>query len=86
MHQERKGNQWYFGMKAHVGVDAETKLVHSVAATAANVADARVLPVLLHRGEREIYGDQAYQGHSNTIRERLPAAEDRTKRRWRIKL
>ena len=48
MHQVRKGKPWYFGMKAHVGVDAETKLIHSVAATAANVADSRVLPELLH--------------------------------------
>ena len=52
MHQVRKGNQWYFGMKAHVGVDAETKLIHSVAATAANVSDCRMLPALLH-GEEE---------------------------------
>ncbi len=48
MHQVKKGNQWYFGMKAHVGVDAETKLIHSVEATAANVADSRMLPELLH--------------------------------------
>ena len=73
MHQVRKGNQWYFGMKAHVGVDAETRLVHSVAATAANVADGRVLPELLH-GQTEVYGDQVYQGHGETIR------------RWRTKL
>ena len=51
MHQTKKGNQWHFGMKAHVGVDAETKLVHSVAATAANVADSKMLPQLLHGQE-----------------------------------
>jgi len=86
MHQVKKGNQWYFGMKAHVGVDVGTKLIHSVAATAANVADARMLAALLHGGEQAVYGDQAYQGHSDTIRERAPEAEDRTNRRWRTKL
>jgi IS5 family transposase len=44
MHQTKKGNQWYFGMKAHIGVDSQTKLIHSVAATAANVHDSQVLP------------------------------------------
>jgi len=48
MHQTKKGNQWYFGMKAHIGVDSRTKLIHSVAATAANVHDRQVLPDLLH--------------------------------------
>lgn len=86
MHQVRKGNQWYFGMKAHVGVDAGTKLIHSVEATAANVADSRVLPKLLHGEETEVYGDQAYQGQAEVIRERAPKAEDKTNRRWRTKL
>ena len=86
MHQVRKGNQWYFGMKAHVGVDAETKLVHSVEATAANVADSRVLSQLLHGEETEVYGDQAYQGHTEAIRQRAPKATDKTNRRWRTKL
>jgi IS5 family transposase len=48
MHQTKNGNQWYFGIKAHVGVDSQTKLVHSVVATAANVHDSQVLPKLLH--------------------------------------
>ena len=48
MRQTRKGNQWYFGMKAHFGVDSRSKLIHAVAATPANVADNRVLPELLH--------------------------------------
>ncbi len=51
MHQTKKGNQWYFGMKAHIGVDSRTKLIHSVAATAANVHDSQVLPELLHGQE-----------------------------------
>jgi IS5 family transposase len=73
-------------MKAHVGVDAETKLIHSVAATAANVADGHVLPELLHGEETEVWGDQAYQGKSEVIRQRAPKAQDRTDRRWRTKL
>jgi len=86
MHQTRKGNQWHFGMKAHVGVDAETKLVHTVAATAANVADSKMLPELLHGGETAVWGDQAYQGQQAVLAERAPKAEDRTCRRWRSKL
>ena len=86
MHQTRKGRQWHFGMKAHIGVDAETKLVHSVAATAANVADSRVLPELLHGNETGVWGDQAYQGQSAVLAEHAPLAEDLTCRRWRSKL
>lgn len=86
MHQVRKGKQWHFGMKAHVGVDAGTKLVHTVAATAANVNDAKMLPELLHGEETSVWGDQAYQGQSAVLAERAPRAEDRTCRRWRSKL
>ena len=86
MHQTRKGNQWHFGMKAHVGVDADTKLVHTVAATAANVADAKVLGDLLHGEEVAVWGDQAYQGQVAVLAERAPKAEDRICRRWRSKL
>src|SRR5438045_2488367 len=49
MHQTKKGNQWYFGMKAHLGVDSRTKLIHAVVATPAHVADSTVLPKLLDR-------------------------------------
>ena len=59
MHQTKKGNQWYFGMKAHIGVDSQTKLIHSVAATAANVHDSHVLPKLLHGQETRVWGDSA---------------------------
>lgn len=86
MHQTRKGNQWHFGMKAHVGVDAETRLVHKVAATAANVNDAKMLPELLHGEETAVWGDQAYQGQQDVLAEHAPKAEDRTCRRWRSKL
>jgi IS5 family transposase len=52
MHQTKKGNQWYFGMKAHIGVDSQTKLIHSVAATAANVHDSQMLEDLLKETRR----------------------------------
>src|SRR5258706_10363211 len=61
MHQTKKGNQWFFGMKVHTGVDADSGVVHTVAATAAHVHDAQVLPQLLHGLENEILGDAAYQ-------------------------
>ena len=52
MHQTKKGNQWYFGMKAHIGVDSRTKLIHSLVASAANVHDSQALPYLLHAKSR----------------------------------
>jgi IS5 family transposase len=69
MHQTKKGNQWYFGMKAHIGVDSRTKLIHSVAATAANVHDSQVLPELLHGQETRVWGDAAYSGQRDVIRQ-----------------
>ena len=65
MHQTKKGNQWYFGMKAHVGVDSKTKLIHTALVTPANVADAAVLPDLLHGEETRVWGDQAYRGQAD---------------------
>ena len=62
MRQTRKGQQWYFGMKLHVGADSKTKLIHSMTTTAANVHDANVLGQLLHGKETRVYGDQAYRG------------------------
>src|SRR5208283_5279152 len=83
MHQTRKGNQWYFGMKAHIGVDSKTKIIHSAAATAANVADCRLLPDLLHGEETRVWGDQAYRGQRSVIVEHAPRARDFTNRRYR---
>ena len=85
MHQTKKGKQWYFGMKAHVGVDSKTKLIHSVVATAANVADSQVLPELLHGEERKVWGDQAYRGQTEAIHEAAPHAQDMTNKRYRYK-
>ena len=83
MHQTKKGNQWYFGMKAHFGVDSRTKLIHAVVATPANVADSTVLPELLHGQETRVWGDQAYRGQRAVIREHAPKARDFTNRRYR---
>jgi transposase, IS5 family len=62
MHQSKKGEQWYFGMKAHIGVDAESGLVHTVRGTAGNVGDVVEANSLLHGQETEALGDAGYQG------------------------
>jgi IS5 family transposase len=85
MHQSKKGKQWYFGMKAHVGVDSKTKIIHTAVATAANVADSRVLPDLLHGEETRVWGDQAYRGQTEVIKACAPGAQDHTHRRYRYK-
>lgn len=72
MHPTKKGNQWYFGMKAHIGVDTRTTLIHSVAATAANVHDSQVLPKLLHGHETRVWGDAAYSGQRDVIQQQAP--------------
>jgi len=85
MHQTRKGQQWYFGMKLHVGVDSKTKLIHSMTTTAANVHDAKALGALLHGKETRVWGDQAYRGQRAAIRARAPKARDFTNRRYRYR-
>ncbi len=60
MHQTKKGNQWYFGMKIHVGADANSGLAHTVAVTAANEADVSQLPNLLREDDRAVFGDKGY--------------------------
>lgn len=62
MHQSKKGNDWHFGMKAHVGVDMATGLVHTVVGTAGNVADVTQAHALLHGSEKVVLGDAGYQG------------------------
>jgi len=62
MHQTKKGNQWYFGMKAHIGVDADSGLTHTLVTTAANVGDVTQAHALLHGQEQEAYADAGYQG------------------------
>ncbi|NMM28293.1 MAG: IS5 family transposase [Glaciimonas sp.] len=62
MHQAKKGNQWYFGLKAHIGVDKESGLVHTLVTTSANVSDISQTPVLLHGQEQEVWLDAGYVG------------------------
>ena len=81
MHQTKKGQQWHFGMKVHVGVDARSKVIHSVVTTPANTADCKVLGQLLHGKERRVYGDQAYKSQGPVIRAHAPQARDFTNRR-----
>jgi IS5 family transposase len=83
MHQTKKGNQWFFGMKGHFGVDKKTKLIHSVAASAANMHDSNMLPELLHGQETHVWGDSAYAGQSELIEALAPAAKDLTQKRGR---
>jgi len=85
MHQTKKGNQWFFGMKAHIGVDSKEGIVHSVCSTAASVSDVHMLPELLHGGETKVWGDAGYQGQTEAIREAAPQAQDMTSRRVKTK-
>jgi IS5 family transposase len=78
MCQTKKGNQWYFGMKAHIGTDSQSKLMHSVAFTAANVHDSQALAHLLHGGETRVWGDSAYTGQTELIKQHAPNALDFT--------
>lgn len=77
MHQTRKGNEWHFGMKAHIGVDAESGLVHSLSTTAANVADITEAHKVLHGKERKVFADAGYQGVEKRpeITEKHPGVE-----------
>ncbi|HHK0610877.1 TPA: IS5 family transposase [Pseudomonas aeruginosa] len=83
MHQTRKGQQWYFGMKLHIGVDSRTGLAHSAAVTAANVHDKHLIEDLLHGEERRVYGDSAYASQKALIGEHAPHARDFTNQRVR---
>jgi transposase, IS5 family len=67
MHQTKKGEQWYFGMKAHIGVDADSGLVHTVTTTAANEADVEQIDELLHGKEDVVYADAGYTGAEKRV-------------------
>jgi len=81
MHQTKKGNQWHFGMKVHIGVDSKSGLTHSASVTPANVHDSRELPNLLHGNETRLYGDSAYIGQKDVLKEIAPNAKDFTNKR-----
>jgi IS5 family transposase len=85
MHQTKKGKQWFFGMKAHIGVDSKEGIVHSVCSTAASVSDVHMLPELLHGDEKKVWGDAGYQGQAEAIHAAAPGAQDMTSRRVKTK-
>ena len=84
MHQTKKGNQWHFGMKAHIGVDKESGLVHTLTTTAANVSDVSQTPALLHGQESAVWADAGYVGvqKREDMQEALAANEQKV--RWHI--
>jgi IS5 family transposase len=82
MHSAKKGNLWHFGMKAHIGVDAVSGMVHSVEATAANVADIEVAAKLIREDDEVLYGDNGYQGLEN--RPEMKGEEETPKAECRI--
>jgi len=75
MHQTRKGNQWFFGLKAHIGVDSRQGIVHSVCTTAASVADKHMLPDLLHGDERKVWATAGIRGRGRRSGRRLRTPE-----------
>jgi IS5 family transposase len=83
MHQTKKGNDWHFGMKLHIGADSQTGLVHHASVTAANVHDSQEVPNLLHGDETRLYGDSAYRGRAQRKRLKTlaPKAKDFTNKR-----
>ena len=83
MHQTKKGKDWHFGMKVHIGADSKTGLIHSASVTAANVHDSHEVPNLLHGNETRLYGDCAYRGkvQRERLRELAPKAKDFTHKR-----
>ena len=78
-----KGRQWYFGMQAHIGVDSQSRLIHSVRVTSARVQDSRVVGDVLHGDERRVYGNSAYIGQKASIKETASEAKDFTHQRGR---
>jgi IS5 family transposase len=72
MHQVKKNNEWYFGMRAHIGVDAGTGFVHSLVATAANVSEVKVAPSLIRDSDEVVYGDAGYLGMEKYVEREAP--------------
>ena len=79
-HSVKKGNQWYFGYKAHIGVDKDTSLVHHVKATAANVHDTEAVEDIIHGDEDELYGDSGYLN----VEEHIPEDKQKEGREYNI--
>jgi transposase, IS5 family len=83
MHQSKKGKQWHFGMKVHIGMDSQSGLIHSASVTSGNVHDSQELPNLLRGEETRLYGDSAYRGEKQRkrLRDIAPKAKDFTNKR-----
>jgi len=81
MHSTKKGNQYYFGMKIHAGVDRESRTVHSLVTTPANVHDSKMVEDILHGEENAVFGDSAYMGKTEEIAKKAPGALDLTQTR-----
>lgn len=81
MHQTKKGNEWHFGMKMHIGVDSRSGIIHSVKSTSANVHDSQVIEELLHGEETRVWGDSAYTGQRDRVLNKAPHAQDFTNKR-----
>ncbi|MDD4020939.1 MAG: IS5 family transposase, partial [Synergistaceae bacterium] len=81
MHSTKKGNQYYFGMKIHVGVDSESRTVHSLVTTPANVHDSKMVEDILHGEENAVFGDSAYMGKTEDIAKKAPQVLDLTQTR-----
>ena len=75
-HSVKKGNQWYFGYKEHIGVDADSGLVHTVETAAANVHDSNMIVELLQGTEEEAYGDSGYLGVKRRMMQFLSTMKD----------
>ena len=84
MHQTKKGNQWHFGVKAHIGVDEESGLVHTVITTAANVSDISQTPALLHGQEQEVGADAGYVGVEKREDMKEALATNGQEVKWRV--
>jgi IS5 family transposase len=83
MHQSKKGNEWHFGMKLHIGMDSQNGIIHSATVTPGNVHDSHELVYLLHGDETRLYGDSAYRGSSQRelLKKVAPNAKDFTNKR-----
>jgi IS5 family transposase len=82
MHQTKKGNEWYFGMKAHIGTDRDSGMVHTVISTAANVSDISQTAGLLHGSETQVHADAGYVGVEK--REEIQAEDPTGRIDWQI--
>ena len=81
MRSSKKGNQWYFGMKAHVGVDASSGLVHTAGVTTGSVHDAKVMDHLIREDDTAVYGDKGYASDEKKRAAKTRACSGRSRRR-----